>query len=394
MKRFALFFSALIILTGMLAISGVSNNVFGQSGTLNGHEYVDLGLPSGLLWATCNVGAKTPEAYGDYYAWGEVKSKKKYMEKNYKYTDTPIELMSKVDVANVNWKGSWRMPTRENFEELIETCTWVWRSNGYEIKGPNGNVIFLPAAGGQTESGLYDGGTFGAYWSSSLCKGKTSCAICLNFRSHYNKMCHDYRYFGMCVRPVIASTKKTSSLYSEPTGYTNGYGYVDLGLPSGTKWATCNLGATTPTDYGYYLAWGESKPKDEYTKHNYKYSSGIDNLSAANDAINANWGAGWRMPSYDELMELMTSCTNVWSTQNGVAGRLLTGPNGNSIFLPAAGSREDNEFKIVGDGGTYWSGLIDTDINGAWSLSFFKAGFFILSKGGSNGLSVRPVLAE
>ena len=125
----------------------------------NGHEYVDLGLPSGLKWATCNVGAIKPEEYGDYFAWGEIKPKQRYDDDNYTYKSNPETLPLSADAANVNWGGKWRMPTKAEQDELRNYCTWEWTTlngeKGYKvISKKNGNSIFLPAAGCRYSSGL------------------------------------------------------------------------------------------------------------------------------------------------------------------------------------------------------------------------------------------------
>ena len=125
----------------------------------DGHEYVDLGLPSGLKWATCNIGARAPEASGDYFAWGEIKTKKSFSESGsltYGKKKYSIEIAgnSQLDAARANWGGSWRMPTKYECQELIDKCKWelvtvncVNGVNGYKVTGPNGNNIFLPATG-------------------------------------------------------------------------------------------------------------------------------------------------------------------------------------------------------------------------------------------------------
>ena len=173
--------------------------------------------------------------------------------------------------------------------------------------------------------------------------------------------------------------------------------WVDLGLPSGTRWATCNVGANTPTDYGNYYAWGETTPKNSYTEENYTYSDNPETLPVSADAATANWGSGWRMPTSEEMNELMTSCTIVWTTINGVGGRQFTGPNGNSIFLPAAGHRGDSSLYNVGSLGRYWSSSLwssslYTDYPyGAWYLSFGSGGYYMDGSYRGYGQSVRPV---
>lgn len=178
--------------------------------------------------------------------------------------------------------------------------------------------------------------------------------------------------------------------------------YVDLGLPSGTLWATCNLGASAPEEYGDYFAWGETEPKDYYgwstykwchgsyntlTKYNfnynYSYNGFVDNkmeLDPEDDAAYVNWGSSWRMPTKEQQDELETNCTCTWTTRNGVNGQLLTGPNGNTIFLPASGVIYDDRLCLVGELGNYWSRTLMPYVDyphWACSLSFwdnFEAG--------------------
>ncbi len=210
------------------------------------------------------------------------------------------------------------------------------------------------------------------------------------------------------------SAGTASATYSEPTGYTNGYGYVDLGLPSGTRWATCNVGASTPTAYGDYFAWGETTPKETYNWSTYRYCNGdyntltkycnnssygnngfTDNLTtleASDDAATANWGAVWRMPTQTEMQELIDNCTVTWTTQNGVNGRLFTGPNGNSIFLPAAGHRYYSELYHDGSYGIYWSSSLYSDnTDDAWYLVFDSGVYGMGYDYRYYGLTVRAV---
>ncbi len=169
-------------------------------------------------------------------------------------------------------------------------------------------------------------------------------------------------------------------------------GFVDLGLPSGTLWATCNVGATCPEQYGDYFAWGETSAKDSYTDDNYFYSGTPTTLPSNRDAAAANWGNGWRMPTEAEFNELLNSCTYKWTTQNGVNGCLFTGPNGNTIFLPAAGYRDDNGLNDADSGGYCWSSSLCTDCPGdAWGLDFGSVGFGMDDLYRCYGFSVRAV---
>jgi hypothetical protein len=195
-----------------------------NSKTINGHKFIDLDLPSGLLWAETNIGAETAADDGGYYAWGETTTKDTYNWSTYKYgtptggitkynkTDSLTVLENEDDAAYVNWGTPCRMPTQAECEELCDTtnCKWIWTSrttsSGKSIKGyrvvsvKNGNSIFLPASGFLYESSHGSGGN---YWSSTLGSFSTSNAYYLNFysglfNSNYNKN----RYFGLTVRPV------------------------------------------------------------------------------------------------------------------------------------------------------------------------------------------------
>jgi len=175
--------------------------------TNNGHAYVDLGLS--VKWATCNVGATTPEGYGNYYAWGETTTKSSYTSSNYTYSSNPTTLPLSADAARVNWGGSWRMPTAAEQDELRNTnnCTWTWTTqngvNGYKVTSKkNGNSIFLPAAGYRYSSNLYGAGSYGYYWSSSLSTSNSSYAYYLFFYSSGVDWDGNYRYYGRCVRAV------------------------------------------------------------------------------------------------------------------------------------------------------------------------------------------------
>lgn len=179
----------------------------------NGYEYVDLGLPSGLLWATCNVGANAPEEYGGYYAWGDIKTKSNYTSSNYSTYNVQITDISgnaQYDAATANWGGSWRMPTKDEMNELRSNCTWTWTTqnevNGYNVEGPNGNSIFLPAAGYYSYQSFKDAGTRGFYWSSSDYINDFSIvnyALSLTIKNTSYNMGGNDRGNGRSVRPVI-----------------------------------------------------------------------------------------------------------------------------------------------------------------------------------------------
>ena len=196
--------------------------------------YVDLGLPSGTLWAICNIGASKPEENGDYFAWGETKGyksgKKNFSWKNYKwsgsrnrngvltkycndgkygkkgFTDDKKELDLEDDAAYVNWGSNWRIPSKAQTEELREKCNWKWTTykgtEGYIVQGPNGNTLFLPAAGYLGDSYFAHFGERCHYWSRSLSQEWTICAyyLCLYPTASGNR--YWFREDGLSIRPV------------------------------------------------------------------------------------------------------------------------------------------------------------------------------------------------
>ena len=217
----------------------LKGSIGGGGTTPSTMEYVDLGLPSGLKWAKCNLGASKPSDYGDYYAWGETAPKADYDWATYKwmqagqsdskyitkYTiadgetegiwydssrkfigDNKTALDAADDAATAKLGSPWRMPTIDEIQELIDKCTWTWTTqdgvNGYQVDGPNGNAIFLPAAGYRKVSGLKYAGSQGYCWSSSLSTTESNCAYSLDLHSDRYLIARTYRYFGYSVRPV------------------------------------------------------------------------------------------------------------------------------------------------------------------------------------------------
>lgn len=192
-----------------------------DSGSVGEHEYVDLGLPSGTLWATCNVGASKPEEYGDYFAWGETKPKDYYSwsyfdsdnVKKYSTTNNKDVLDLEDDAAYVNWGCNWRMPTREEQDELRGYCIWTWKAvngvNGYNVVGPNGNSIFLPAAGYRDNTtSVESAGSHGNYWSSTFGMYDYYKSVCIAFESDFIDWAISYRSFGHSVRAVHNNKKE------------------------------------------------------------------------------------------------------------------------------------------------------------------------------------------
>lgn len=426
-----------------LAGSGTGGSIEGGGGLeedddtptmLNGHEYVDLGLKDEqgrtIYWATCNIGAENPEDKGFYFAWGEISSNRGssttdgykfdwttynngYLGNiNYQtYWNSVINSVSpegvlplEYDAAYQNWGESWRMPTREEQEQLLSQCSWSWDANnkGYTVKGPNNNTIFLPAAGYRYNSYYDNAGTrYGYYWSSSIYKFDTQRAYFLKF--DYSTGSKNVNYLdccdGMVIRPVC--------VLEESPNMHNGHEYVDLGLPSGTLWATCNIGAKNEYDTGGYFAAGETKAHGEedlsnitnylynnetsyiktyYNWNTYKYSNGTTNyltkysfycltfnnlginddkyeIEPEDDAAQVNWEGNWRLPTIDDYSEIHSKCSWTWIEEGntefgGIAGykvqSKVSGFTDNYIFLPVTGYFKNNNLTNNGSG-YYWT---------------------------------------
>lgn len=457
MKKIALFLLFAII----AAIAPLT--LFAQNGVHNGHRYVDLGLPSGTKWSDCNVGAKAKTNYGYYYAWGETTRKTNYSWSTYKYgknydkltkytdsycgkngfADNKNELDFSDDVAQKLWGGKWRIPSEEQFEELINYTKQRWtRVNGVKglfFIGKNGNSIFLPAAGCREGNSLCCSNSVGHYWSRTLDVNISCKAEQLEFYSDdivFVRSDHDvadyFRSHGRPIRPVYdKNTPVESASKLKVSGTDNGHGYVDLGLPSGTKWADRNVGASSPTQYGNYYAWGETTTKSNYDWDTYKYGklkfyervivdSAVERkyeltkyctdldygkngfkdnkkeLDFADDVAHALWGGKWGIPSEEQFDELIEYTKHKWVSINDKWGYLFTGRNGNSIFLPAAGYRYDTSLNYAGSYGFYWSRTLYADypVN-AYYLSF-GSGYVYVDYGGYGdnrcyGHTVRPV---
>ena len=463
----------------------------GGGGFLELPQVVDLGLS--VKWASCNVGSENPYTVGNYYAWGETSTKSEYDWPTYKFgkstsltkycsdlvcgtVDNKVILDEEDDAACVNWGDNWRMPTKEEFNELQNTnnCSWTWYSSsntefngmaGYKVQslkpGYTNNYIFIPAAGYYTGNSLTNSNLV-YYWSSSSVQASRTAYVAAGGNGHVDGTLFGLwfsfdHYEGLPIRPVYTTdqtsgitgvsldkssmtlrvddiaaltatvTKKSNALndiveWSSSNssvarvdyqgkvtavgvgtcqitakthfgGFTAScsvkvnsapteHDYVDLGLS--VKWATCNVGANNPYDYGKYYAWGEtiaygeedpsndrnyeresSYIKRSYTWRTYKYGDGGSfskyetkstyaapvTLDSSDDAATANWGSDWRMPTYEEEKELQDNCTRTWydsgNTEfNGVAGvkyqSNVEGYTDKYIFLPAAGFRGDN----------------------------------------------------
>ncbi len=235
MKKYYLIVLSIISLAGILAScngngktaeAGSEETVekVATTGTVAGHDWVDLGLS--VNWAACNIGASKPEEYGDYFSWGEPSTKESYEWTTYSmcngsdtkltkycnvlkygdndFADNLTTLESSDDAATANWGKEWRMPSQAEFQELLDKCTWTWKDNGYEVKGVNGNTIFLPIPGSRSGQALFDDGKRGEYWSNSVNTDYPCYAYDIFLDSIEHKISYQNRHYGNPIRPVCA----------------------------------------------------------------------------------------------------------------------------------------------------------------------------------------------
>ena len=424
-----------ILKKGLAAISAQCSAFVATCEIISPYSYVepdkvDLGLTSGTIWASCNLGAWSPEETGGYFAWGETEPKGRFQVANYHNTGKyqfgkqPEVLQPEDDAAHVKLGGKWRIPTYPEAKELLRECTWKESNEGWTATGPNGKTLYFPKSGYYTYM-VFSNSLFHV-WTSSLYKAKAAVYLWPSGTSY------DDTWIGNAIRPVWAdpyptiteiklnkheitpkagattqlsataspstvksihmmyitnnSTVATVSATGLVTIHKEGraaitlasagkavtdvceivpeYKYsqpdaIDLGLPSGLKWASCNLGATDPKKPGAYFAWGETQTKLHFTSDNYKWgddskiseypkynkSDGKQVLDPEDDAAHVILGGDWRMPSMAEIKELVDGCTWTTTTESDVT--YLCGKskaNGRVIYFPGSGTFQDNTF--------------------------------------------------
>ena len=403
-------------------------------------EYVDLGLPSGTLWANMNLGATSETDYGDYYMWGSTTPnttdkftwknapfnnglsyfyKKYFTSHKSEWLDDDNNLKPEYDAAYKATNGMSCMPTSAEFKELYDNTLheWVEDFNGSGVNGwkfiSKTNIrkyIFFPASGFADGTGVYYRGSKGCYWSSSPHLSNSYYGLNLYFYSGgiYPQDNYYGRYYGFCIRSVIGrdTTKRKQ------------YEYVDLGLPSGLKWAKCNIGAEKETDYGDFFMWGSTKPNtaDECTWANAPFNNGSNSynstyFNSVKDTVCPNgilaeeydtatqiMGSEWRMPTKAEFQELLNGTTNEWITNyngTGINGRKFTSKTDTSkyIFIPAAGRCYGSSVNDVGGYGDVWSSSLDTSRPYyAWNLGFSSGNCGMYYYNRCYGRSVRGVM--
>lgn len=325
----------------------------------NHPHIIDLGLPSGNKWACCNVGADKPEGYGGYYAWGETEEKDYYSWGTYIHCDGSRNTChylgcsisgTQYDVAQTKWGGHWQMPTAIQLVELDECAKERIEINGVQgikFTGPSGGCIFLPGAGSRHDFDSYSGVT---YQSGTPYDDDTSFDISFGLSG---RGAGSYRCEGIPVRPIYVEKEPLIGILNCPDN--NHPHQIDLGLPSGTKWACCNVGATLPESYGGYYKWGQYE-NDNYT------GDGESICGTKYDVAYMMWGGNWKLPTEKQVDELVDNCSYTIISKNGVAGMVFTGSNGYAIFLPFAGLKKEGNVEKDRYEGNYLIGTCDNPI--------------------------------
>ena len=368
----------------------------GIGGSTDKVEYVDLGLPSGNLWAKCNLGASSPEAYGDYYAWGEVEPKQEYTKSNHKWykegapsqgftkynnEDGKLTLEDEDDAVIQKLGNGWRTPTLADFRELTnQKYTTIEKTTlngvaGYQITSKkNKKSIFIPCAGFKNSEKP----------QTRFISDDEEVAVCMtNLRRIDNMVYNAWTFAFQNDRIGRYGKRRPDGISIRPVkgpGVPVPNNCVDLGLASGLLWAKCNMGTTDPTQLGDYYAWGETSTKKKYYSDNYKHfkidggikvlkyneKDGKTVLDLNDDAARANIGAGYRIPTKEDWEELLEDCkweavTTTLSeiidpSQTKVIARWkVTGPSGNSIVLPMTSGFRGDGWGVQPDNDTYYT---------------------------------------
>ena len=490
-----------------IAVADVDSVTFREwTGPIFSYEYVDLGLS--VKWATCNVGAQSPEQTGGYFAWGETEEKDGCYYDNYKFTDsdgyyTKYNLWQSVGKVDMKYRldpeddaaakllgEGWRTPTREEFQELLDKCNWnpavLNGVKGYRVVSQmNNNSIFIPLTGESWQGDTLGYNQYAYYYSNTLSIDRANSASNIYSAYMYQNSDDNYGWYmayfnrvgGLPIRPVYSSTwvdnvaevkgvsieEDNLTIEVGQSSYLSGYvilkdgemnpewktsdaliarvesnglvfgvtegqcmiyasydnysdsclvtvigfeqemEYVDMGLS--VHWATCNIGASSPERVGQYYAWGETEVKAEYDWSTYKYgdsegymtkycpnpaygvngySDSLTVLEPDDDVAQVLWGDDWRMPTYEEITELIENCDFQWIEQGDVIGYYVTsrveGYEKSSIFLPY-----NEDMGAV----CFWSSSVAFRQSNYASLLVDNTNRYIYAR--CNGLPIRPV---
>lgn len=340
-------------------------------------EYVDLGLS--VKWATWNMGASSVEDYGGYYRWNDpyCTPDELYNIHDFQYIELTDIAATDYDMAHIQWKKEWRMPSIDEWKELQNKCKWKYIKDyegtgvtGQLVTGPNGNSIFLPYSGKKDKNSDYKKDQTGYYWTSnSDYINESAQPYLFAFETNNFATLHVPVSDKVPLRAVYGPKAEKPEEPEEPET-SEVYEVVDLGLSK--LWSTRNLGAKSVEDYGKFFFWGDK----DTTRTDFSFSTNYEeignNLNETEyDVVHNLLGEGWYIPTPKDFDELIYQCDWEWTSINGVYGfRVSSRENNNSIFLPSSGQIYDNEHKETNDCGYYWSSYIDTDHNYAYCMMF------------------------
>lgn len=347
-------------------------------------EAVDLGLS--VKWAAWNMGASSINDVGGYYGWGDPTGElESYTSSDYATGYKELSICgTRYDIATINWGKDWRLPTVEQIKELLDNSTIQATVQdgvpGYLLTC-NGKTLFLPKGGYKLKGETRSSGVMAYYWTGEQSDQLYPYDMCVSTTETYKSSAIPNKAYHMLIRPVYIGGSSSGGDSS-----TNAYDKyaVDLGLSS--LWSSVNLGADEEHKSGLFYAWGETESKTSFTKDNYAYTinggegentyqwlgdaSGV--ISGTEyDAVKVAWGGDWVMPTYYDLDELYERCKWEATTKKGVAGYKVTGPNGNSIFLPLTGYYNGSELQYAGQYARYWAGTVRTlSKKNEWGISY------------------------
>ena len=385
-------------------------------------RYVDLGLS--VKWAKWNIGAESENEYGGYYGWGDPTGTVASPYESYYATGNTSTNIggTKYDIATAKWGKHWRLPTRAEFQELIDASVngrWTYSSDGgfqkYTATLPNGETLEIPIYGYMTSTlSEVAHTTQGYYWTSEATTDQQPYALHIGGpRASSQVFQNSPKSLHLFIRPVYVDDPVDDSEDDPTEAETAEAGKaIDLGLTSGTLWASYNVGAKSETQAGMFVAWGELKEKKSvgYYKNNYEYWSaestqydgfstelGSEIAGTEYDLAHVRWKGDWVTPSSEDFEELLYECDCVAKTKSGVFGFQVTSKkNGNSIFLPCQGYYNGSSLWKQNDEGWYWTSSIYP-----FSHPRFTMGYSLIIKKGESpavswsgresGCNIRPV---
>ena len=396
-------------------------------------EHVDLGLPSGTLWTKCNLGAEKESEFGLYYQWGDTQGYSGVDEHQFNWSDyklrmsgnltkysendTKLILENEDDPIFVATKGKLKTPTKELLQELIDHTNHEWTTidavEGMKFinKKDDTKYIFIPAAGGCSNSSHIAVGSWGNVWSASRDESNVNYAWGMGFVADAVGVdYHNNRCIGYSVRGVVVYDEIDDTDDGQP---------VDLGLPSGTKWMKSNIGATKPSDFGKFFQWGDTQGYEDASEHQFKWdgykfgsessltkynnTDGLTLLELSDDSAVAATGGQASMPTKAQLEELKNNTEHRWlRLANGVNGMKFwkkgteEPTDGNSyIFIPAAGYCDYGGRRGVGSWGLVWSASrYESSADIAWGMYFDAGGVGMDDDLRCDGYSVRGVVVH